>query len=63
MATGRVLLFDIGNTRVKWGVLDQGELKRFARLTEGHQTIGAQDIAQLGSAEDVGAPSAGDDVL
>ena len=29
------------------GARDQSELKRFARLTEGHETIGAQDIAEL----------------
>ncbi len=28
MNGGRLLLFDIGNTRVKWGVLDDGELRR-----------------------------------
>lgn len=28
MSAERALLFDIGNTRVKWGVLDAGEIKR-----------------------------------
>lgn len=29
------------------GARDQGELKRFARLTEGHEIVGAEDIAEL----------------
>ena len=28
MDTGRALLFDIGNTRIKWGILSDGELRR-----------------------------------
>ena len=38
----------IGNgSLVVAGARDQGELKRFARLTQGHETIGAQQIAEL----------------
>ncbi len=38
----------IGNgSLVVAGARDQGELKRFARLTQGHETIGAQQIADL----------------
>ncbi len=38
----------IGNgSLVVAGARDQGELKRFARLTEGHETIGGEGIATL----------------
>ena len=38
----------IGNgSLVVAGARDQGELKRFARLTQGHETIGGQQIAEL----------------
>ena len=33
----RALLFDIGNTRVKWGILDHGELKRTGSI--GHDRL------------------------
>ena len=41
----RALLFDIGNTRVKWGVLDDGELSRAGSMT--HDALKEKGIESL----------------
>ena len=43
--TARALLFDIGNTRVKWGVLDDGDLSRTGSIT--HEALKEKGIEAL----------------
>ena len=45
MSDTRALLFDIGNTRVKWGVLDGEDLRRTGSIT--HDTLKKKGIESL----------------
>ena len=45
MSTGTVLLFDIGNTRVKWGVLLNNELRRTGSIS--HEKLKEQGFSPL----------------
>lgn len=45
MSPRRLLLFDIGNTRIKWGVLTDGELRRTGSIA--HTTLAAGGFESL----------------
>jgi pantothenate kinase type III len=43
---GRALLFDVGNTRLKWGVLERDRIARTGSIT--HATL--QESGEMGRA-------------
>ena len=45
MSRSRTLLFDIGNTRVKWGVLDQGRIAHTGSTN--HETLQEKGFVSL----------------
>lgn len=45
MSTPRALLFDVGNTRVKWGLLDRGRLARTGSVT--HEKLQESGLGAL----------------